>query len=84
MADVTRMTTKGRVTVLRKIRDRLGLEPGDEMAFAMLSDGTVIIRAKTRRLAGIAGSLTHRGQPKVAVADMNPFKAAAETKRRAR
>ena len=77
MADATTMTTKGQVTVPREIRDRLGLKSGDKMAFTMLSDGTVVMRPKTRRLAELAGTLTRRGQPKVAVADMNPFKATA-------
>lgn len=90
MADATTMTTKGQVTMPREIRDRLGLEPGDKMAFTMLSDGTVVMRAKTRRLADLAGSLTRPGQPKVAIEDMNPFKATAPgkstraTKRQAR
>jgi AbrB family looped-hinge helix DNA binding protein len=76
MADATTMTTKGQVTVPREIRDRLGLKSGDRMAFTLLSDGTVIMRPKTRRLAELGGSLTRPGQPKVAVADMNPFRAA--------
>lgn len=80
MADATTMTTKGQVTVPREIRDRLGLKSGDKMAFTMLSDGTVVMRPKTRRLADLAGSLTRPGQPKVAVEDMNPFKATVGTK----
>ena len=87
MADATTMTTKGQVTVPREIRDRLGLKSGDKMAFTMLSDGTVVMRPKTRRLADLAGSLTRPGQPKVAVEDMNPFKATTATgapKRRVR
>jgi antitoxin PrlF len=87
MADATTMTIKGQVTVPREIRDRLGLKSGDKMAFTMLSDGTVVMRPKTRRLAELAGSLTRPGQPKVSVEDMNPFKATAATKatkRRAR
>ena len=75
MADATTMTSKGQVTVPREIRDRLGLKSGDKMAFTMLSDGTVVMRPKTRRLADLAGSLTRPGQPKVAIEDMNPFKA---------
>src|SRR5271165_1665161 len=67
MADVTTMTSKGQVTVPREIRDRLGLKPGDKMAFTMLSDGTVVMRPKTRRLADLAGSLTRSGQPTVSV-----------------
>ncbi|MFO1298199.1 MAG: AbrB/MazE/SpoVT family DNA-binding domain-containing protein [Rubrivivax sp.] len=69
------MTTKGQVTVPREIRDRLGLKSGDKMSFTMLSDGTVVMRPKTRRLAELAGSLTRPGQPKVAVEDMNPYRA---------
>ena len=87
MADATTMTTKGQVTVPREIRDRLGLKSGDKMAFTMLSDGTVVMRPKTRRLAELAGSLTRPGQPKVTVEDMNPFKGTTATgaaKRRAR
>ena len=77
MADPTTMTTKGQVTVPREIRDQLGLKSGHKMAFTMLSDGTIVMRPKTRRLADLAGSLTRTGQPKVAVEDMNPFKATA-------
>lgn len=80
MADATTMTTKGQVTVPREIRDRLGLKSGDKMAFTMLSDGTVVMRPKTRRLADLAGSLTRPGQLTVAVEDMNPFKATAATR----
>ena len=45
------------------------------------------MRPKTRHLAELAGSLTRPGQPKVAIEDMNPFKAtvaAKATKRPAR
>jgi antitoxin PrlF len=79
MADATTMTTKGQVTVPREIRDRLGLKSGDKMAFTLLSDGTVVMRPKTRRLADLAGSLTRPGQPTVAVEDMHPFKATPAT-----
>jgi len=71
------MTTKDQVTVPREIRDRLGLKAGDKMSFTMLSDGTVVMRPKTRRLAELAGSLTRPGQPKVAVEDMNWCRALA-------
>ena len=86
MADPTTMTSKGQVTVPREIRDRLGLKAGDKMAFTMLSDGTVIMWPKTRRLIDLAGSLTRPGQPAVAVADMNPFttRAAAIAKKKAK
>jgi len=68
------MTVKGQVTVPKDIRHRLGLKSGDRVAFTMLSDGTVVIRPKTRRLADLAGSLTRPGQPSVTVGEMNPFR----------
>ena len=70
----TTLTSKGQVTVPREIRDRLGLTSGDKLSFTMLSDGTVVMRAKTRRLLDLAGSLTRPGQPKVTIEQMNPFK----------
>lgn len=70
----TTLTSKGQVTVPREIRDRLGLVSGDKLTFTLLSDGTVIMRAKTRRLLDVAGSLTRPGQPKVTVEQMNLFK----------
>lgn len=74
MTDTTTMTSKGQVTVPREIRDRLGLKSGDKMAFTMLSDGTIIMRPKTRRLADLAGSLTRPGQPRVPIERMSPYK----------
>jgi antitoxin PrlF len=74
MADATTMTSKGQVTVPREVRDRLGLKPGDKMTFTMLSDGTVVMRPRTRRLAELAGSLTRPKQPKVGIEEMSPFR----------
>ena len=72
MADAT-LTAKGQTTIPREIRDRLGLEAGDKLVFTMLSDGTVVMRAKTRRLLDLAGSLTRPGQPSISIEQMNPF-----------
>ena len=80
MSDATTMTTKGQVTVPREIRERLGLKSGDKMSFTLLSDGTVVMRPKTRRLADLAGLLARPGQPRVAVEDMKPFRAVAAVK----
>jgi AbrB family looped-hinge helix DNA binding protein len=74
MADATTLTSKGQVTVPREVRERLGLKAGDKLTFTLLSDGTVIMRAKTKRLTDLAGMLARPGQPKVSVEDMNPFK----------
>lgn len=73
MADAT-LTTKGQTTIPKEIRKQLGLEPGDKLVFTALSDGTVVVRAKSRRLTDLAGSLRRPGQPTVAVDDMKPFR----------
>lgn len=69
----TTLNSKGQVALPREIRDRLGLKPGDKVNFTLLSDGSVVLRAKTKRLADLAGMLSRPGQPTVAVEDMNPF-----------
>ncbi len=73
MADAT-LTAKGQTTIPKEIRERLGLEPGDKLTFTTLSDGTVVMRAKTGRLLDLAGSLTRPGQPTVGVEDMKPLR----------
>lgn len=75
MSSETTMTVKGQVTVPREIRDRLGLKSGDKMSFTILSNGTVVMRPRTRRLLDLAGSLKRPTQAAVSVADMDPFKA---------
>ena len=64
------LTSKGQVTVPREIRARLGLESGDKLVFTLLSDGTVVMRAKTKQLIELAGSLTRAGQPAVSIEQM--------------
>lgn len=73
MADAT-LTAKGQTTIPKEIRERLGLEPGDKLTFTTLSDGTVVMRAKTRSLLDLASSLTRPGQPTVGVDEMKPFR----------
>lgn len=68
------LTAKGQTTIPKEIRERLGLAAGDKLTFTTLSDGTVVMRAKTRRLLDLAGSLTRPGQPSVSVDEMKPFR----------
>ena len=42
MGDVPRVTTKGQVTIPKEIRDELGIEPGDEIAFEEGESGYTI------------------------------------------
>jgi len=60
----TTVTTKGQVTIPKRMRDYLGLRPGSSVDFEFAADGQVVIRpAKTtgrkrraRRFAALKGA----------------------------
>jgi AbrB family looped-hinge helix DNA binding protein len=70
MSEPTTMSSKGQVTVPRDVRERLGLQAGDKITWTMLSNGTIVLRPKTRRLSDLLGILTQPGQPGVSVDEM--------------
>jgi AbrB family looped-hinge helix DNA binding protein len=70
MSELTTMSIKGQVTIPREVRERLGLQAGDKIAWSLLSNGTVVVRPKTRRLVDLVGMLTRPGQPGVTVDEM--------------
>ncbi len=70
MSGPTTMSIKGQVTIPRDARERLGLQAGDKIAWSLLSNGTVVVRPKTRRLVDLVGMLTRPGQPGVTVDEM--------------
>lgn len=48
------ITSKGQVTIPKEIRDRLGLEAGQEVEFVLADDGTVEVRPKKPALERLA------------------------------
>jgi AbrB family looped-hinge helix DNA binding protein len=57
----TKVTSNGRVTVPKRVRDYLGIEPGTEVAFRRAADGSIVIERAdgTRppsRLSKVVGS----------------------------
>ena len=70
MSEPTTISSKGQVTVPREVRERLGLQAGDKIAWSMLSNGTIVLRPKTPRLADLVGMLTQPAQPAVTVDEM--------------
>lgn len=74
MSEPTTMSSKGQVTIPRDVRDRLGLQAGDKIAWSLLSNGTVVVRPKTRRLSDLVGILTKPDQPSVSIDTMRSTK----------
>lgn len=65
--DATTVTTKGQVTVPKKVRDYLGLKPGSAVVFARQANGEVVLRPagkagrpKRSAFATLRGSATVR------------------------
>lgn len=71
MSSEATLTSKGQVTLPKELRTSLGLDPGAKLTFTQLSDGTVVMRVKHRKLAELAGILTRPGQPKLSVKDLS-------------
>ncbi len=68
------ITSKGQTTIPKDIREALNLQPKDKVQFTLLSDGTVIMRAKCRSILDLQGSLRKPDRKPVQIADMNPWK----------
>ena len=55
------VTVKGQTTLPRRVREALGLRPGDRIRYLVLDDGEVRI-LKPRPVSGLSGALVREGQ----------------------
>lgn len=62
MATDATLTSKGRTTIPKEIRDSLGMKPGDQMTFTLMPDSTVVMRVKSKSIADVAGVLCKKGR----------------------
>jgi len=56
-----RVTTKGQVTIPKEIRDALGIEPGDEIAFEQVESGYKIAKKEPTTAEGDDPFAKYRG-----------------------
>lgn len=54
------VTAKGQTTVPVQILQRIGATPGTRLVWHVMPDGSLIVRAKTRSVLDLAGSLKAR------------------------
>jgi len=71
MTSESTITSKGQITIPASIRQAMGLEPGVKIGFTQLSNGTTVMRVKSRSALDLAGMLKKPGGRKVAIQDMN-------------
>jgi AbrB family looped-hinge helix DNA binding protein len=65
------LTSKGQITIPIEIRRMLGLSTGERVTFTQLSDGSVVMRAKTRSLADLDGILQSPHLNHIRIEDMH-------------
>lgn len=53
----SRLTTRGRTTVPAEVRKALGAKPGTRLAWHVMPDGKVLVRAKSKSLLELAGTV---------------------------
>jgi AbrB family looped-hinge helix DNA binding protein len=58
-----KVTSKGQVTLPLKLRDRLGIEPGDRVVFVEQTDGSFALRVRSGTLADLRGLLAGKVEP---------------------
>jgi AbrB family looped-hinge helix DNA binding protein len=73
MAEST-LTSKGQTTVPAEVRAQLKAAPGTRLIWHVMPDGTVVIRAKSKSILDLAGSLKKPGQKRVSVESMNAWR----------
>jgi antitoxin PrlF len=61
------LTSKGRTTISKRIRDSLGMKTGDRISFTLLSDGVVLIRVKNKNVKELAGLFRKKGRKPVPI-----------------
>ena len=55
-----RITSKGQITLPKEVRDALGVEPGDRVAFRIQEDGAVVVEPETLDIRSLRGRLVPR------------------------
>jgi AbrB family looped-hinge helix DNA binding protein len=75
----SKITSKGRITIPKNIRDFLKIDTADTVVFIPLEDGKVLMTRKKNPVSKLFGMLRRRQQKEVVPA--NQMKEAVKTKR---
>lgn len=64
----------GGTTVPVEIRALMCAKPGTRLVWSAMADGTIIVRAKTKSILDIAGTLKPPEGTNVTIEEMNPWR----------
>ena len=78
---VATLMSKGRTTIPKEIREKLGLKPGAKPHFTLMPDGSIRVRAKADTLNELAGILHRTGTRTATIEEMNEAVARAAVAR---
>lgn len=65
------LTSKGQITIPKKIREQLLLHTGDKLDFTLTAEGDVLLRLVTRHVDEVFGRLGRAGQTPLTSAEMD-------------
>lgn len=65
-----KVTSKGQITIPKKIREKLGLKPGDKVNFVVDSDGNIKIQPQNIPIEKLRGILHRPGQKTISLEEM--------------
>lgn len=68
--DYSTLTSKGQLTVPKRVREALALRAGDRVVFDQRPDGTVVLIPRNADIRTLKGVIKTGGRP-VSLADMN-------------
>ena len=68
------ITAKGQTTVPVQVRNQLGAGAGTRLVWHAMPDGSVVVRAKSKSILDLAGSLKPPRGKRVAIKDMNAWR----------
>lgn len=68
------VTSKGQTTVPAHVRERIGAAAGTRLVWHVLPDGGILVRAKTKSILDLAGTLTAPENTHVEVEAMNAWR----------
>ncbi len=68
------ITAKGQTTVPAQVREKMGVAAGTRLVWHVLPDGSVFVRAKSKSILELAGSLKAPKGKHVSVKDMNAWR----------